>query len=74
MKFEIDIPDTLPEGHGGSFKKGIAKRLLENAKTPIDHTPNGHEHSRELGETMGETLVQEIARIVKKPKEKGAKI
>ncbi len=26
MIIQIDIPDTLPEGHGASFKKGIAER------------------------------------------------
>jgi hypothetical protein len=67
MIIEIDLPDTLPEGHGASFKKGIAEILLKSAMTPIDHTPNGHELSRKLGEDVGNLLAQEIANIVKKP-------
>lgn len=67
MIIQIDIPDTLPEGHGASFKKGIAEILLKSAMTPIGHTPNGHELSRKRGEKVGELLVQEIANIVKKP-------
>jgi hypothetical protein len=47
MIIEIEIPDSLPEGHGSSFKKGVAEVLLANATTPLDHTPNGHERSRE---------------------------
>lgn len=67
MIITIDIPDGLPEGHGASFKKGIAESLLEFATTPIDHTPNGHELSRKRGVKVGQDLAREIARIVKKP-------
>ena len=67
MIIQIDIPDTLPEGHGASFKKGIAQTLLESAMTPLDHTPNGHELSRKRGEEVGCLLAKEIANIVKKP-------
>ncbi len=65
MLIQIDIPDTLPEGHGSSFKKGIADALLEKATTSIDHTPNGHEHSRKLGKQTGNVLVAEITRVAK---------
>lgn len=65
MIIEIEIPDTLPEGHGASFKKGVAEVLLANATTPLDHTPNGHERSRELGKRTGEILATEVAKIVK---------
>lgn len=68
MIVQIDIPDTLPEGHGASFKKGIADALLESAGTPLDHTPNGHELSRRRGQEVGRLLVREILNIVKKPK------
>ena len=67
MIITIEIPDALPEGHGSSFKKGIAESLLELATTPIDHTPNGHELSRKRGVEVGKNLAQEIAGIVKKP-------
>ncbi len=67
MIIQIDIPDALPEGHGASFKKGIAKILLKSAKTPLDHTPNGHELSRKRGADVGELLAKEIAKIVRKP-------
>jgi hypothetical protein len=67
MIIQIDIPDNLPEGHGASFKKGIAESLLEFATTPLDHTPSGHELSRKLGEEVGRHLAQRIAAIVKKP-------
>lgn len=65
---QVEIPDTLPEGHGASFKKGIAESLVEFATTPIDHTPNGHELSRKQGAEIGKGLAQKIASIVKKPK------
>jgi hypothetical protein len=65
MIIEIEIPDSLPEGHGSSFKKGVAEVLLANATTPLDHTPNGHERSRELGKQTGEVLATEIAKVVK---------
>ena len=68
MFIQLTIPDTLPEGHGASFKKGIADTLLKSAMTPIDHTPIGHELSRVQGEKVGVFLVREIANIVKKPK------
>jgi len=68
MIIQIEIPDTLPEGHGASFKKGIAESLLEFATTPIGHTPNGHELSRKRGAEAGKHLAQEIASVVKKPK------
>lgn len=68
MIIQIEIPDTLPEGHGASFKKGIAESLLESSTTPIDHTPNGHELSRKRGTEVGKHLAQEIAGIVNKPK------
>lgn len=61
----IKIPDTLPEGHGASFKKGIAEILLKSATTPIEHTPNGHELSRKLGVVAGKILVLKISSIVK---------
>lgn len=67
MIIKIEIPDTLPEGHGASFKKGIAESLLKFARTPIDHTPDGHELSRKRGIEVGKNLAQEIACIVKKP-------
>jgi hypothetical protein len=67
MKIEIEFPDTLPEGHGGSFKKGIADELLSEVSTPLFHTPNGHGQSRESGGKVGQLLVKEIAKIVKKP-------
>lgn len=65
MKIEIEFPDLLPEGHGASFKKGIAEVLIANAKTDLSHTPNGHESSRRLGERLGEKLVAEISKVVK---------
>lgn len=65
MIIKIKIPDTLPEGHGASFKKGVAEVLLANATTPLDHTPNGHERSRDLGKQAGEILAEKIAAIVK---------
>ncbi len=67
MIIQIEIPDTLPEGHGASFKKGIAESLLESAITPIGHTPNGHELSKKRGAEVGRILVYKIASIVKKP-------
>jgi len=67
MIIKIEIPDTLPEGHGASFKKGIAESLLEFSTTAIDHTPNGHELSRQRGAEVGKGLAREIATIVKKP-------
>lgn len=66
MIIQLEIPDTLPEGHGASFKKGIAEVLLQSALTPLDHTPNGHELSRKRGEEIGDLLVREIAKIVKR--------
>lgn len=65
MIIEIETPDTLPEGHGSSFKKGVAEALLTKATTSFEHTPNGHERSRELGKQAGEILAKEIAKIVK---------
>lgn len=65
MIIEIEIPDSLPEGHGSSFKKGVAEVLLANATTPLDHTPNGHERSREIGKRIGEVLAREIAKVAK---------
>ena len=65
MIIEIEIPDSLPEGHGSSFKKGVAEVLLANATTPLGHTPNGHERSRELGKRTGEVLAAKIAKTVK---------
>jgi len=65
MIIQIEIPDSIPEGHGASFKKGVAEALIKNATTLIDHTPNGHEKSRELGKSVGEKLTQEISKIVK---------
>ena len=67
MIIQIEIPDSLPEGHGASFKKGIAEVLLKSAMTPQDYTPNRHELSRKLGEDVGNLLVNKIAKIVKKP-------
>ncbi|MFT3962226.1 hypothetical protein [Propionivibrio sp.] len=67
MMIQIEIPDILPQGHGTSFKKGIADSLLELARTPINHTSNGHEESRQRGKEVGKCLAQEIAHIVKKP-------
>ena len=67
MIIQIEIPETLPESHGASFKKVIAESLLEFATTPLDHTPNGHELSRKRGAEVGRHLAQEIATIVKKP-------
>ena len=67
MIIPINIPDTLPEGHGASFKKGLADALLEAAMTPLEHTPSGHELSRKRGEEVGQLLAKEIANIVKKP-------
>ena len=67
MNIQIEIPDSLPEGHGASFKKGIAESLLEFSTTPIDYTPNGHELSRKRGGEVGKYLAHEIASIVKKP-------
>ncbi|MBK7052068.1 MAG: hypothetical protein IPH54_15910 [Rhodoferax sp.] len=65
MIIEIEIPDSLPEGHGSSFKKGVAEVLLENATTSLDHTPTGHERSRYLGKRIGEVLAKEVAKVVK---------
>jgi hypothetical protein len=65
MIIEIEIPDVLPEGHGSSFKKGVAEILLASATTPLEHTPTGHEKSRELGMQTGKLLVAEISKIVK---------
>jgi hypothetical protein len=68
MIIQLEIPDELPEGHGASFKKGVADSLIRAAETPLEHTPNGHEHSRERGKEIGIQLVAEVAKIVKKPK------
>lgn len=68
MIIQIEIPDTLPEGHGASFKKGISEVLLESARTPAEYTPNGHELSRQRGKEVGKALADKIAKIVKKPK------
>jgi hypothetical protein len=65
MIVKIEFPDSLPEGHGSSFKKGVAEILLENAGTSIGHTPNGHEKSRTLGRQIGNRLVEEITKVVK---------
>jgi len=65
MIIEIEIPDTLPEGHGASFKKGVAEVLLKNATTALDDTPNGHERSRERGKLTGAILAAKIASVVK---------
>lgn len=70
MIIQIEIPDELPEGHGASFKKGIAEILLKHATTPIEHTPNGHNHSRELGKKVGEKLSKSITEVVKPIKNK----
>ena len=67
MIIQLEIPDTLPEGHGASFKKGLAEVLLELATTPMNHTPSGHELSRKKGKEVGGILAREIANIVKKP-------
>ena len=66
MIIKLEIPDVLPEGHGGSFKKGIADALLKDVKTPLSHTPNGHEKSREKGREAGDLLFKEVANVVKK--------
>jgi hypothetical protein len=67
-KIEIEFPETLPEGHGGSFKKGIVDALLSDVSTPLAHTPSGgHKRSRELGKDTGRLLADEVAMIVKKP-------
>lgn len=68
MIIKIELPENLPEGHGASFKKGIAESLLEFSKTPMDKTPNGHGLSRSRGVEVGKKLAREIAEIVKKPK------
>lgn len=65
MKITIELSGTLPEGHGASFKKGIAEALLAHATTPIYYTPNGHDRSREQGKQAGKILSTEIAKIVK---------
>lgn len=55
----------IPEGHGLSFKKGLADGLLNTA----DHAhtvPHGHEHSYARGKSEGEALCKEIAARVKR--------
>lgn len=68
MIIEIEIPDVLPEGHGASFKKGMAESLLMSARTILDYTPNGHERSRKKGREAGSLLASKIAIIVKNHK------
>lgn len=65
MIIKIEIPNALPEGHGASFKKGVAEVLLKNSPTPLGHTPNGHERSRKLGTKLGKVLAKEVAKAVK---------
>ncbi len=65
MFIQLEIPDTLPEGRRASFKKGIADILIESAttKTPLDHTPEGHDLYREQGKEVGRVLVAQIAKL-----------
>lgn len=58
MRIEIEIPDTLPEGHRSSFKKGIADALIEAAttKTKYEYTPEKHELYRNKGKEVGQEL------------------
>ena len=62
MLIEIEIPDTLPEGRRASFKKGIADILIESAeaRTEMEHTPDGHNTYREQGKKVGKELDAKI--------------
>lgn len=57
------LPARLPEGHGRSFKKGIADALLSEDQFSAD-LPNGHNLSYEKGKAAGIQLKQMIAKIV----------
>lgn len=55
--------EEIPHGHGASFKKGIAS-ILANSDLS-ENLPNGHEHSYERGQQIGNQLKAEIAKLVK---------
>lgn len=68
MKIVIELPDTLPEGHGRSFKKGLADALLKGFGSELGHTPNGQELSRKKGQEVGAHLSKLVSGVVKKSK------
>jgi hypothetical protein len=60
---KIDIPE-IPNGHGLSFKKGVADGLLDcraNEATPHET----HSASYQRGIEVGVELKREIAKLVK---------
>ena len=62
----INLPEKLPEGHGLSFKRGIADALLQEERFASD-LPNGHSASYRKGQQAGEQLRELIAPLARKP-------
>lgn len=62
----INLPEKLPEGHGLSFKRGIADALLQEKRFASD-LPNGHAASYQKGQQTGDQLRELIAPLARKP-------
>lgn len=62
----VNLPEKLPEGHGLSFKKGIADALLKEERLASD-LPNGHGASYQKGRQFGDQLKERIAPLPRKP-------
>lgn len=55
--------EEIPHGHGASFKKGIASILVNSDFS--ENLPNGHKHSYERGQKIGNQFKNAIAELVK---------
>lgn len=66
MSVNIELPEGIPHGHGGSFKRGIVAALTRELDVRNENDqPNGHDRSYRRGIELGEALVREIARHVR---------
>lgn len=63
-KITLENMESIPHGHGLSFKKGISDGLLGNE--PTTDLPSGHEHSYLRGKVLGEALKSQVAENVKR--------
>ena len=58
----ITIPDHIPHGRKSSVLKGVIRKLMPLAedRTPLGHTPEGHE----LAIQSGEDIAAQIERAI----------